>query len=400
MHDSDKFKTMEESKLSPTVFRSDSDISTDGGDEQIDSGIDSIDLHRSDMARACPLGALEDIDEDQEKHNLGSIDLNKALSAMNIDGESPTPAKDKDSGVYMSFVSNNSEELGQFISNSVDDFVTLDDSCKRSFMEVEGGDALTPEHVTPEQIKDFVATDDNGDSLLNVCIINHRTEESLTLINMAPDYDWLNIPNTTWQTPLHLAASTGQEDIVRRLICAGANVLMQDHRGNTPLHCACAHGYEQVVRHFLVPVHYEETRQNRYKIPFQRLPQCSGVRNYEGDTCLHIAAKSRNLTIMRMLLEAGADPNVGEGKAGRTVLHLAAESGDEAMVRMLIGKRKVDLNALDYARRTPARLAYGRVKLGIVALLERHGASVVELSDSSDSDWHEVEMECRYHASG
>ena len=359
-------------------------------DDQVDSGLGSLDFLSENRSSISHRDTAFTLDKQTSK----PADLDTALSALNIvenKHDVSKYSKDKDSGVYTSLSSQNS-----FHSSNV----SLLKSETHKSGEQHTVKSLDLNKLSEVQIKGFVHINSDWDSYLNIHIINERTQESLALINLAPDPDWLNMKNTLFQTPLHLAVVTRQPAVVRRLICAGANVLIQDHMGNTPLHCACILGYDEVVHHFLIPVHYDETRQNSYKIPFQRLPQVSSIRNFEGDTCLHVAAQRGHLRIVGMLLDTDADPNIGDGKAGRTVLHHAAETGNKDLVRLLISKRRVDLNALDYAKRTPARLASGRLQQNILQLLQKHGAAPPVSSDTSDNDWHEEAMDCRHDASG
>lgn len=48
-----------------------------------------------------------------------------------------------------------------------------------------------------------------------------------------------------------LAVSHGRGDMVRALLCCGAQVNLQDDDGSTALMCACEHGHVDIVRQLL-----------------------------------------------------------------------------------------------------------------------------------------------------
>jgi ankyrin repeat protein len=241
-------------------------------------------------------------------------------------------------------------------------------------------------HFSPEQILDIFRGDEDGDNHLHMSIIHGVSEVTMQIIRLAPEWDWLNQTNNLLQTPLHIAVITRQLLVVRRLMCAGASVDVRDQMGNTPLHNACRLGYEDVVRTLLKPIEYAETLQNKYDIPYQRLPQDLESRNYEGLTCFHLAAVGGHINVLRLLLDAGANVNAAEGKSGRTVLHFAVDWGNLSMIAFLLSQRDTDINARTYAGLTPILLAYGRRNHDLVDELFSKGALCESLSLSEDSD--------------
>ncbi|BFZ07441.1 hypothetical protein BsWGS_10479 [Bradybaena similaris] len=241
-------------------------------------------------------------------------------------------------------------------------------------------------HFSTEQILDIFRGDEDGDNHLHMSIIHGIQEVTMQIIGLALDWDWLNQTNNLLQTPLHIAVITRQLPVVRRLMCAGASVDVRDQVGNTPLHNACRLGYEDVVRTLLKPVEYQETLQNKYNIPYQRLPQDLESRNYEGLTCLHLAAIGGHINVMELLLEVGANVNAVEGKSGKTVLHFAVDWGNMTMIKFLLSQQSIDINARTYAGLPPILLAYGRGNVDVMDELYSRGAICESLSLSEDSD--------------
>ncbi|KAH9515335.1 hypothetical protein Btru_014184 [Bulinus truncatus] len=239
---------------------------------------------------------------------------------------------------------------------------------------------------SPQQVVDIFRGDEDGDNHLHLSIIHGLPQVTMQIIGLAPDLDWLNQTNSLLQTPLHIAVICRETSTVRRLICAGAALDVRDLHGNTPLHTACRLGYEDVVRMLITPVRYEETRQNKYSIPFQRFPQDLESKNYDGLTCLHLAAIEEHLHVMHILLSAGANINTAEGKSGRTVLHLAAEWGNMNLLKFVLSQKDVNINAKTYAGLTSIILALGRQHEEIVHVLAANGALCEELTFSDDSD--------------
>ncbi|XP_069477814.1 serine/threonine-protein phosphatase 6 regulatory ankyrin repeat subunit B-like isoform X2 [Ambystoma mexicanum] len=121
-------------------------------------------------------------------------------------------------------------------------------------------------------------------------------------------------------TPLHLAAQSGHENLVRLLlnypgVQADTPTSVQ---GSTPLHLAAQNGHTPVVGLLLS----KSTSQLHLK-------------DKRGRTCLHLAAANGHIDMMRALLGQGAEINVID-KNGWGPLHFAAKSGFLDTVRFLV----------------------------------------------------------------
>jgi len=129
----------------------------------------------------------------------------------------------------------------------------------------------------------------------------------------------LSARDGTGITPLHMAASKGQPDIVKLLIQHGAQIDTASTRGgNTALHFAAAGNHHQVVQ-LLIEQGAEVNQQN-----------------FDGMTSLMFAANRGNLKTAKTLLDHGADPGHVD-KDGNTalLLHCSSVSVSAEMVDML-----------------------------------------------------------------
>jgi ankyrin repeat protein len=128
---------------------------------------------------------------------------------------------------------------------------------------------------------------------------------------LASDPDLTNATSSDGFTPLHLAAFFGQADAVRLLLARGAAL---DTPGTgwmtgTPLSAAAAASHTAAVRMLL------------------DAGADPNVRQSHGWTPLHAAAANADIESVRALLRAGADPTATNDD-GATALSLAEASGD------------------------------------------------------------------------
>ena len=219
------------------------------------------------------------------------------------------------------------------------------------------------------------AKDDDGDTLLHIALIIMTPELVQYLIDMTPHFTWLNIKNKISQTPLHLAVLTNQVCLVRRLVVGGADIEARDRAGNTAIHLACRDSLLSVVNALIEPVRYDEQKGNNYDIFDQNIDKTLESMNYEGFTCLHIAANVANIEVVKTLLNHGADVNVKAGKSGRTILHEAAWSGNLDLVKFLCSlDSRCNINAKTFDGYTAFDVARARGYWSIVVELAAAGA--------------------------
>lgn len=233
----------------------------------------------------------------------------------------------------------------------------------------------------------YYTQDDDGDTQLHIAIVQGFLEAAFSLIRMAPHSCLLNILNDDGQSPLHLAVLTRQPRIVRRLVLAGANPALRNFRGNTALHLACATGDLAAAKALTDPLTPVE---RNYLLPGKKipaLPQNLEQRNYDGEMCLHIAAASGQVELVRLLLRLGADLEAREALAGKTALHLAVERGCRSVLAFLLQECRPCLDTQTYAGITAYQIALC-LDHQLARELVRLGATPEPLpeSDSDSSD--------------
>jgi Ankyrin repeats (3 copies) len=112
-----------------------------------------------------------------------------------------------------------------------------------------------------------------------------------------------------------------------------------------------------------------------------------------GRTALHWAVNNGNLDSARLLLAAGANPNVKDCN-GNSPLHLACISmqcGGMKMVRLLLSISNIDVSAADRAGQTPMQWIKSRlrlIKLFVSGARNRRQLVAGSSSESSDDERH------------
>ncbi|XP_013396881.1 uncharacterized protein LOC106163749 [Lingula anatina] len=248
-----------------------------------------------------------------------------------------------------------------------------------------------PARPTEEQVMVAFFQDEDGDTQLHIAIILCLEREASLFISWAPRYHYLNIANFLGQTPLHLAVLTQSPVIVRKLMTSGATIETYDHNGNTPLHLASRDGDTECIRMLTTPVTYREVCRSRYTIPYQKIPQDLDLLNYEGQSCLHLAASRKHIGAVDYLISLGADINVEDGKSGRTILHHAVETRDIELLYYLLSQPDINLDARTYDNCSPLSLAMGRRYQDIATLLINNGALFSQWQNANEDDEEDEE---------
>ena len=152
---------------------------------------------------------------------------------------------------------------------------------------------------------------------------NMTTKNGVTPLIMAVSRGWgeqllgrlikagadINLADDCRFTPLHQAVTMNNHPAVNILVAHKANVNAVAHRNNTPLYCGAFLGRSMWILE-----------------PLLRAGANPTIPNTDGDTALHQAARHGESELISTLCLRGADPNAAR-EGGDTPLHVAAECG-------------------------------------------------------------------------
>ncbi|XP_073178680.1 NF-kappa-B inhibitor delta isoform X5 [Lepidochelys kempii] len=181
--------------------------------------------------------------------------------------------------------------------------------------------------------------DEDGDTILHLLAARGLRHFAQAAAEAFKECGQLEIKEHKGKTPLLVAATANQAELVRDLLVLGADANAADHKGQTLLHLAATYGFPNVLMAVMasgVPVNVE-------------------ARNFEGQTPLHCAVISHNkalralgvgtptperlqdmLACIQALLHMGADYTSQDIKSSKTVLHLAVQDGNLSLVQFFL----------------------------------------------------------------
>ncbi|KAM9038549.1 protein phosphatase 1 regulatory subunit 12C isoform 2-T2 [Sarcophilus harrisii] len=188
----------------------------------------------------------------------------------------------------------------------------------------------------------------------NLEVVRFLVEEGAS-VNQADNEGW---------TPLHVAASCGYLDIAQYLLSHGANIAAVNSDGDLPLDLAEADAMESLLRAEIarrgVDVEAAKRAEEELLLHDTRcwlnggaMPEARHPRT--GASALHVAAAKGYMEVMRLLLQAGYDPELRDGD-GWTPLHAAAHWGVEDACRLL-AEHGGGMDSLTHAGQRPCDLA-------------------------------------------
>ena len=180
--------------------------------------------------------------------------------------------------------------------------------------------------------------------------------------------------NFPWSTFFALQEACNEGDIAqaRKLVAKGADI-------NIALHCACASQGQcnELIKELLAAGADVNSTAVEHCTPLyvaigkKKYGECGG--EGRGSRATWVDAYERQAEVVRILLEAGADPNACSGYDRIPPIIEAARSGDIATVELLLN-RGADVNGREKSGNGALHWAVAGHHNHIVALLLQHGA--------------------------
>ena len=149
------------------------------------------------------------------------------------------------------------------------------------------------------------------------------------------------------KTPLYLSAAEGHSEIVAFLCENGASLNSKADDGSTPLHQAALFGHTEIAKSIVQRNEVGYGRSDGTKIaPMtkEEFQASVNVKDEDGTTALHLAARLGNLEITTLLIQKGAAPDERDLK-GWTPLLLAVANDLNSHINVDICKLLIDNGA-------------------------------------------------------
>ena len=162
-----------------------------------------------------------------------------------------------------------------------------------------------------------------------------------------------------------------------------------DNSGNTALHIACKKLTKETVSYFLKSGSAHVSQNKQGQTPFHVIATCKGsekvlceiftllvshsshdenllsIQDSDGNTCLHLACKTSNVTLVTDIAKANSAVLNIQNKEGNTPLHIACMNGLEgkAIISALLAIESIDVHIKNNLLQTPLHIFLVSLKL-------------------------------------
>nr|XP_027776889.1 protein phosphatase 1 regulatory subunit 12C isoform X1 [Marmota flaviventris] len=270
------------------------------------------------------------------------------------------------------------------------------DEARLMLRAADPGPGAEPDPAAPPPARAVLdSTNADGISALHQACIDENLEVVRFLVEQGATVNQAD--NEGW-TPLHVAASCGYLDIARYLLSHGANIAAVNSDGDLPLDLAESDAMEGLLKaeiaHRGVDVEAAKRAEEELLLHDTRcwlnggaMPEARHPRT--GASALHVAAAKGYIEVMRLLLQAGYDPELRDGD-GWTPLHAAAHWGVEDACRLL-AEHGGGMDSLTHAGQRPCDLADEEV-LSLLEELARKQEDLRNQKEASQSRGQEPQV--------
>ena len=160
---------------------------------------------------------------------------------------------------------------------------------------------------------------------------------------------WVNFMNSRVTGALWLAANNGNAESVKLLLASRAHINNANDENITPLMTAAMVGNFQAARVLV------------------EAGAALNMTHKDGDSALMFALAGRHTDVARLLIDSGADINI-RNRFGATALLIAVAEGNEELVSLLVQK-KADLTAKTEGGKTALDIAIAKGNERIIGVL-------------------------------
>lgn len=184
------------------------------------------------------------------------------------------------------------------------------------------------EYIDDKDIEELIENHDENE--------NNNLQKLEDFINNVEDVDYMIYDRYSL---LITAVSYNKMDIVNMLLELGADTEIKNPRGETPLYIACS---------------YNKININMVKLLLRYGAEINKIIRFGGDTVLRTAISMESIEKIKLLLDYGADPNLGDDK-NNSPLQVAASSHyfDEWEIIKLLLLYGADINSTNVVGVTP-----------------------------------------------